>query len=44
MESVTDKVREVVDKVKNIAVAEKPRGEKKAKKVKAESSEGPLEV
>jgi hypothetical protein len=45
MEPAAEKVQEVVDKVKNVAVKEnKPKGEKKAKKAKEPSSDGPLEV
>ncbi|KAA8910544.1 threonyl-tRNA synthetase-like protein [Sphaerosporella brunnea] len=45
MESTAEKVQEVVDKVKNVAIANnKPKGEKKVKKAKEASSDRPLEL
>lgn len=37
-------VQETVDRFKAVSVADKPKADKKAKKAKAESSDGPLEV
>jgi len=45
--TVTDKAQEVVGKIKDVAVSDKPqkpKGEKKVKKTIEGAAEGPLEV